>query len=93
MWNELEKSGDIYLSKYSGWYSVSDEAFYADDEIEEIDGKNCQFLLNLLLNGLMKSLIFKLSKGNPLLDFYNKNPKFISPESRKNEVINFVSQV
>jgi len=34
LWNELEKSGDIYLSKYAGWYSVSDEAFYNEDEIE-----------------------------------------------------------
>ena len=34
-WNELKKNDDIYLSKYSGWYSVSDEAFYAEDEIEE----------------------------------------------------------
>ena len=33
LWNVLEKNGDIYLSKYSGWYSVSDEAFYNDDEI------------------------------------------------------------
>ena len=39
LWNELKKNDDIYLSKYSGWYSVSDEAFYNDDEIEEIDGK------------------------------------------------------
>ena len=36
--NELEKNDDIYLSKYSGWYSVSDEAFYNEDEIEDIDG-------------------------------------------------------
>ena len=35
----LKKKGEIYLSKYSGWYSVSDEAFYAQDEVEEIDGK------------------------------------------------------
>ena len=34
LWNILEKKGEIYLSKYSGWYSVSDEAFYNDDEIE-----------------------------------------------------------
>ena len=34
LWKELEKSGDIYLSKYSGWYSVSDEAFYSESEIE-----------------------------------------------------------
>src|SRR5210317_1047420 len=38
LWNELEKNDDIYLSKYSGWYSVSDEAFYNEDEIEDIDG-------------------------------------------------------
>ena len=39
LWSELEKNNDIYLSKYSGWYSVSDEAFYNEDEIEEVDGK------------------------------------------------------
>ena len=39
LWKELEKNNDIYLSKYSGWYSVSDEAFYSDDEIEIFDGK------------------------------------------------------
>ena len=38
IWNILEKKGEIYLSKYSGWYSVSDEAFYNDDELEDIDG-------------------------------------------------------
>ena len=35
LWSELEKNDDIYLSKYSGWYSVSDEAFYNEDEIEK----------------------------------------------------------
>ena len=39
LWEVLKKNDEIYLSKYSGWYSVSDEAFYNDDEIEEIDGK------------------------------------------------------
>ena len=38
LWNEL-KNDEIYLSKYSGWYSVSDEAFYNNDEIEEIENK------------------------------------------------------
>ena len=37
LWNILEKN-EIYLSKYSGWYSVSDEAFYSDEEIEDVDG-------------------------------------------------------
>jgi len=39
LWNRLIKSGDIYLSKYKGWYSVSDEAYYNDDEVIEKDGK------------------------------------------------------
>ena len=39
IWNRLVKSGDIYLDKYSGWYSVSDEAYYDKDEIKEINGK------------------------------------------------------
>ena len=38
LWNVLEKKGEIYLSKYSGWYSVSDEAFYLDNEIETREG-------------------------------------------------------
>ena len=38
IWNKLEKSGDIYLDKYKGWYSVSDEAYYDQDEIEELNG-------------------------------------------------------
>ena len=39
LWNILEKKNEIYLSKYSGWYSVSDEAFYSEDEIELKDNK------------------------------------------------------
>ena len=39
IWNRLINSGDIYLDKYSGWYSVSDEAFYDEDEIEDKNGK------------------------------------------------------
>ena len=39
LWNRLLKSGDIYLSKYKGWYSVSDEAYYNSDEIIEKNGK------------------------------------------------------
>ena len=38
IWKRLEKSGDIYLDKYSGWYSDSDEAYYDDDEILNENG-------------------------------------------------------
>ena len=39
LWNRLVKSGDIYLSKYKGWYSISDEAYYNEDEVIEKEGK------------------------------------------------------
>ena len=39
LWNRLVKSGDIYLSKYKGWYSISDEAYYSPEEIAEKGGK------------------------------------------------------
>ena len=92
LWNELEKNDDIYLSKYSGWYSVSDEAFYNEDEIEENDGKKFSISSKSAVEWVdEESYFFRLSKWEkPLLDFYNKNPNFIYPESRKNEVISFV---
>ena len=92
LWNELKKNDDIYLSKYSGWYSVSDEAFYSDEEIEEIDGIKQSISSKSAVEWMdEESYFFRLSKWEkPLLDFYKENPDFISPESRKNEVISFV---
>ena len=92
LWKELEKNDDIYLSKYSGWYSVSDEAFYNEDEIEEIDGKKFATTSTSSVEWVdEESYFFRLSKWEkPLLDFYKDNPDFILPESRKNEVISFV---
>ena len=92
LWNELKKNNDIYLSKYSGWYSVSDEAFYTDEEIEEIDGKKISISSKSPVEWMdEESYFFRLSKWEkPLLDYYNNNPEFISPSSRKNEVISFV---
>ena len=92
LWNILEKKGEIYLSKYSGWYSVSDEAFYNEDEIEDLDGKKVSKSSGSPVEWVEEeSYFFKLSKWQePLLKFYSENPKFILPESRKNEVISFV---
>ena len=92
LWNELKKNGDIYLSKYSGWYSVSDEAFYNNDEIEDLDDKKVAISSKSLVEWVdEESYFFKLSKWEkPLLKFYKDNPDFISPKSRKNEVISFV---
>ena len=92
LWNILEKKKEIYLSKYSGWYSVSDEAFYSEDEIEvknnikisKISGSQVEWVEE-------ESFFFKLSHWqDKLLKFYEDNPNFILPESRKNEVVSFV---
>ena len=92
LWKELEKNDDIYLSKYSGWYSISDEAFYSDDEIEDEEGKKKAILSKSPVEWMdEESYFFRLSKWEkPLLDYYKNNPDFISPISRKNEVISFV---
>ena len=92
LWSLLEKNDDIYLSNYSGWYSVSDEAFYNEDEIEEIEGKKIAKTSKSTVEWIEEeSYFFRLSKWQkPLLEFYENNPDFILPESRKNEVISFV---
>ena len=92
LWNLLKKNDEIYLSKYSGWYSVSDEAFYSEDEIEEIDGVKKNIASGSLVEWVEEeSYFFRLSKWQePLLKFYTDNPEFIQPESRRNEVIKFV---
>ena len=92
LWNELEKNDDIYLSKYSGWYSVSDETFYNEDEIEDIDGTKRSISSKSSVEWIEEeSYFFRLSKWEkPLLDYYESHPDFIAPDSRKNEVISFV---
>ncbi|MDC3071910.1 methionine--tRNA ligase, partial [Candidatus Pelagibacter sp.] len=92
LWNELKKNDEIYLSKYSGWYSVSDEAFYSDDEIEDFEGNKQAIVSKSKVEWVdEESYFFRLSKWEkPLLDYYDNNPDFISPLSRKKEVISFV---
>ncbi len=92
IWNILEQKGEIYLSKYSGWYSVSDEAFYSEDEIEEIEGVKIAKSSSSTVEWVEEeSFFFKLSKWQePLIKFYEENPDFILPKARKNEVISFV---
>ena len=92
LWDILFQNDEIYLSKYSGWYSVSDEAFYNEDEIETIDGKKIAINSKSTVEWVdEESYFFRLSKWEkPLLEFYEKNPDFISPQTRKNEIISFV---
>ena len=92
LWSQLEKNDDIYLSKYSGWYSVSDEAFYAEEEISVKEDNKIATSSGSLVEWIEEeSYFFRLSKWqDSLLEYYENNPDFISPKSRKNEVISFV---
>lgn len=87
IWSRLIESGDIYLGSYKGWYSVRDEAFYAESEL--IDGKAPTGAPVEWLEE--PSYFFQLSKWQePLLQFYDQHPDFIAPNSRRNEVVKFV---
>ena len=85
-------AGQIYLGGYSGWYAVRDEAFYDEKELTAgPDG------MKLAPSGAEvewveePSYFFKLSEWQqPLLDFYDANPDFILPDTRRNEVTSFV---
>jgi len=92
IWQAMADAGDLYLSRYEGWYSVRDEAYY--DEKELIDGEGG---VKLSPQGTPvtwtaeESWFFRLSKyQQPLLDHYAADPEFIRPESRRNEVLRFV---
>ena len=86
-WAKLEEAGFIYKDVYEGWYSVRDEAFYSADEIidnKAPSGAEVEWHKE-------ESYFFKLSQfGDKLLEFYEKNPNFIEPKSRFNEVKSFV---
>ncbi|WPX96975.1 methionine--tRNA ligase [Candidatus Bandiella euplotis] len=87
IWRTLLANGEIYLGKYAGWYSVRDEAYYSEAELvggKAPTGASVEWLEE-------PSYFFKLSAWQDrLLAFYEANPDFIKPESRRNEVISFV---
>ena len=92
IWKILFDKGDIYLDQYSGWYSITDEAFYNEEELIKTESNSF-----LSPNGNPvewvdeESYFFKLSKyENNLLELYEKNEEFIFPNSRMNEIKNFV---
>ena len=92
LWNRLHERNQIYLGEYTGWYSINDETFYNEkDLVKQSDGS-----FKTVTGGPVdwiteKSYFFKLSEwSDKLLDLYKKNPDFISPKSKRNEVIKFV---
>ncbi len=86
-WQKLKANGHIYKATYSGWYSLRDEAFYAEAEL--IDGKAPTGAEVVWLEE--PSYFFNLSTWQDrLLKFYEDHPDFIFPASRTKEVLNFI---
>ena len=92
IWKRMADNGDIYLDSYAGWYSVRDEAYYAEDETVVGDDKVRRGPQGTPVEWVEEeSYFFKLSAyQNRLLALYESQPDFIGPDSRKNEVISFV---
>ena len=92
VWNRMQQNGDIYIDTYAGWYSVRDEAYYAEEETvlgednvrRGPQGSPVEWVEE-------KSYFFKLSAyQDRLLELYQSQPDFIGPDSRRNEVVSFV---
>jgi methionyl-tRNA synthetase len=92
IWKAMEAAGDLYLDRYEGWYSVRDEAFYEDKELETGEsGEKVSPQGTPVEWTAEETWFFRLSKyQQPLLDHYAANPDFIRPDSRRNEVLRFV---
>jgi methionyl-tRNA synthetase len=93
IWERMEKAGDIYLDKYAGWYSVRDEAYYAEDETHLNEhGKRIATKTGTPVEWVEEeSYFFRLSAyQQKLLDLYEKIPDFVLPRERFNEVASFV---
>jgi methionyl-tRNA synthetase len=92
IWQRMAANGDIYLDSYAGWYSVRDEAYYAEDETVLGDDNVRRGPQGTPVEWVEEeSYFFKLSAyQDKLLALYASQPDFIGPDSRKNEVVSFV---
>ncbi len=92
LWRALRDNGHIYLGKYAGWYAVRDEAYYAESELAAGPGGTRLAPSGAAVEWVEEpSYFFDLSTWQDrLLAFYDDNPGFILPETRRNEVIGFV---
>jgi methionyl-tRNA synthetase len=92
LWKAMEASGDLYLDRYEGWYSVRDEAFYDEGELQDGEGGSRLSPQGTEVEWTTEETwFFRLSKyQEPLLALYRDLPDWIRPESRRNEVLRFV---
>ncbi|WP_414153578.1 methionine--tRNA ligase [Parvimonas sp.] len=91
IFTKLYDKGEIYKGSYKGKYCVPCEAFWTDSQL--VDGNKCPDCGREVVESEEETYFFKLSKyGDRLLELYEKNPDFIQPESRKNEMISFIKE-
>jgi methionyl-tRNA synthetase len=90
VFKRLQASGDIYKGVYEGWYSVADETFFRDSDVENGRAKETNAVVERVTE---ENYYFKLSAyGDKLLSYIEANPDFLQPETRRNEVIAFINQ-
>lgn len=94
IWERMQANGDIYLAKYSGWYSVRDEAYFDEGELSDGPGGTKLAPTGAPVEWMEEeSYFFRLSAyGDRLLEHYEKNPEFITPEHYRNEIVAFVKR-
>ena len=94
IWNRMAANGDIYVSKYPGWYSVRDEAFFDESELTTGEGGKKFAPGGAPVEWVEEeSYYFKLSAyQDRLLAYYRDNPDFIVPEKYRNEIVAFVER-
>ncbi|MDP6342701.1 MAG: methionine--tRNA ligase [Alphaproteobacteria bacterium] len=92
IWQAMADNGDIYLDKYAGWYSVRDEAYYAEEELVEGPDGEKQSAFGSPVEWVEEpSYFFRLSQWQDrLLAYYDEEPGRVLPPSRRNEVVSFV---
>jgi methionyl-tRNA synthetase len=92
LWRRMQERGDIYLSKYAGWYSVRDEAYYDESELTKAADGAWQAPTGTPVEWVEEeSYFFRLSAyQDRLLKHYEAHPEFIGPDTRRNEIVSFV---
>jgi methionyl-tRNA synthetase len=88
IFTKLYEQGDIYKGEYEGWYCTPCESFWTESQL--VDGK-CPDCGRPVERVTEEGYFFRLSAyGDKLLKYYEEHPDFIQPESRRNEMINFI---
>lgn len=91
VFQKVYDNGDIYKDEYEGWYCTPCETYWTERQLEE--GNVCPDCERPTEKMKEEAYFFKMSKyANQWLEFIEENPKFIQPDSRRNEMINFVEQ-